>query len=124
MDPTWSQTYAGWVAAAGTWLANVLIIVSFLFIRREIAKAQRAIDSTAFQGISTVWVDIDKFFVEHPELRPYFYHGKDLDPQVDDLTRWRVQATAEMLLDCFTNIYRQFEHMEFKGFESYAGSCR
>jgi hypothetical protein len=100
-------------------LGNALIIVSLLFIRRQITKAQRVIDSTAFQGISTVWIDIDKFFVEHPELRPYFYHGQDLAPEADQRTAWQVEAAAEMLLDCFTNVYHQFAHMEFKGFASY-----
>jgi len=71
------------------------------------------------QAVKAPVTKYDKFFVEHPELRPYFYHAKDLDPQADDLTRWRVEAAAEMLLDCFTNIYRQFEHMGFEGFESY-----
>jgi hypothetical protein len=28
-------------------------------------------------------------------------------------------GTAEMLLDCFTNVYRQFQHMAFDGFEQY-----
>jgi hypothetical protein len=116
MDLAWIQPYAGWAAAVGTWVA---IIVSILFVRRQIAKAQRAIDSYAFQGISTLWIGIDRFFVDYPELRPYFYDGRDLHPQQDDHTRWRVEATAEMLLDCFTNIYWQFEHMGFRGFERY-----
>lgn len=42
---------------------------------------------------------LDTFFVDRPELRPYFYDGKAL-PGVDEaLLRARVLATAELIVD-------------------------
>jgi hypothetical protein len=42
---------------------------------------------------------LDRVFLEHPELRPYFYNGKDLD-ETDPLYP-QVEAVAEMHLDVF-----------------------
>ena len=42
---------------------------------------------------------LDRAFLDHPELRPYFYGGKDLDKS--DPLYARVEAVAEMHLDVF-----------------------
>ena len=52
---------------------------------------------------------LDKVFLDHPELRPYFYEGKDLDKS--DPLYPKVEAVAEMHLDVFDyllNYRRQF----------------
>jgi hypothetical protein len=43
---------------------------------------------------------LDRVFLDHPELRPYFYEGKDLDKS-DPLLYAQVEAVAEMHLDVF-----------------------
>jgi hypothetical protein len=50
---------------------------------------------------------LDRIFFDHPELRPYFYEGKDLD-EADPLYP-KVAAVAEMHLDVFDHDieYRQ-----------------
>jgi hypothetical protein len=42
---------------------------------------------------------LDRVFLDHPELRPYFYEGKDLDKS--DPLYPKVEAVAEMHLDVF-----------------------
>jgi hypothetical protein len=42
---------------------------------------------------------LDRVFLDHPELRPYFYEGKDLDKS--DPLYAQVEAVAEMHLDVF-----------------------
>jgi hypothetical protein len=43
--------------------------------------------------------DIDKVFIEHPDLRPYFYEGKNIEQKEPDAKRYMVTSTAELILD-------------------------
>ena len=49
----------------------------------------------------------DEIFINHPELRPYFYAGKELEP--NDPLRHQVHAAAEYILDFFDSLESQLK---------------
>ena len=76
-----------------------------------IAQHQAAAEKPAFQGIWVLWIEIDKWFVANPAMKPYFYHAKDIDKDVSEETRMKLESTAEMLLDCFANVFHHKDCM-------------
>jgi len=48
--------------------------------------------------------ELDKAFLDHPELRPYFYDGKDI--QQSDPLYFRAETMAEFILDNFDSIMK------------------
>lgn len=103
---------SGWVSALGTWFGNILLLISLVFIWFQIKGVKEQLKSAAFQGIWNIWIEIDKWFVANPTLKPYFYHGKDLDQDLrseeeKEEMRMRLESTAEMFMDCFANFYHQ-----------------
>lgn len=96
-----------WISAIGTWFSNMLLLVSLIFIWRQIKGVKEQLKSAAFQGIWSIWIEIDKWFVANPTLKPYFYLRKDVDPNTSEELNMRLESTAEMLLDCFANFYHQ-----------------
>lgn len=56
----------------------------------------------AYQAFSNSWAQIDMAFMNHPELRPFFYGGKTVDnPAIKE----SAIALAEMQLDIFETFF-------------------
>lgn len=86
-------------------LTFATVILSLLFLgrqSREVARQTRISNQTA--GVAGVRDSLTHLhlvvqtFVEHPELRRYFYGG--IDPPTDPGTLAQVETVAEMLADC------------------------
>lgn len=58
---------------------------------------------------------MDKIFLEHPELRPYFYENIDISQITDDDTRRRVMIVAEYQLDYFDLVMTQLDYIPTDG---------
>ncbi len=61
---------------------------------REQTLATRA---TVYQNLTAMMLDIDHFFIDHLDMKPYFYNSTPIpeDPEL----RARVESVAEMLMD-------------------------
>lgn len=93
--------------------AGLISLFVLLNQTQEMAKQTRelsaSLESTAYQTITNQELDLDKMFVDHPELRSYFFEGKDTTP--DDPNYTRVQAVADFELDVFDSFYSQAPHV-------------
>jgi hypothetical protein len=118
-DPNWVSAIGGWVGAIGTWFASILVLATLWYIRKQLIGLQRTIETATIQSIWTMWLEVDKFFVEHPELKPYFYHALDVDENITGDMLHRLESTAELLLDTFAHNYDQKHSFATKGFEWY-----
>lgn len=58
--------------------------------------------------------DLDKLFIKHPELRPYFYNGQEMSKAASDDERQRILAIAEFQLDFFDSFLTQREYLTLK----------
>ena len=66
--------------------------------------------ATIYQGIAQEMLQIDRFFVENPVLRPYFYEGQ-LPPTYDRYLRRQLESASEMLVDFADNVYLQARNL-------------
>ena len=71
-------------------------------------QLQKSIRLETYQRVYEQMINIDLFFVEHPELKPYFYDNKTVD---DKTLSDKLSSLAETLVDLFYNIYFQKEGM-------------
>jgi hypothetical protein len=86
--------------------ALVISALGFTAVIISIRTAQEQLSCTTAQtsllikdrSLATV-LALDKLFLDYPEIRPYFYEGKDLD-EAHPLYP-KVEAAAEMHLDVF-----------------------
>lgn len=88
------------LSLGGLLLALVAAIIALwqgYLIRRQIENTRQVNEIDLYFRITNSFRDLDAFFVDHPELRPYFYENK----RVPRSKRRQVQlsATAEMLVD-------------------------
>ncbi len=83
---------------------TVCITLVFLVLQNRIIVAQtryalQSVESNVFSNVTGQNLSGDDIFIRYPELRPYFYLGKDIS--AGDPLAERVKATAEYLLDYF-----------------------
>jgi hypothetical protein len=95
--------------SAGDTIQAAIAFVSFcafvglIFSIRSLREATFA---SVYQGIADQRHDLDKLFVETPELRPHFY-GTNKQLPDDERERERVLATAELIVDFADNFVAQ-----------------
>lgn len=85
---------------SGLALALVAAIIALwqgYLIRNQLQQNQRLNEVDVYFRIANSMRDLDIFFVDRPELRPYFYENKKL-PR-DKLLLDRLDAASEMLID-------------------------
>lgn len=68
-----------------------------ILLRRQVRHGENLSRSQLYQQIAQQFIRLDEFFVDHPDLRPYFYADKL--PPTDGPGRERVLATAELIAD-------------------------
>ncbi len=98
-----------WLTVSAIWFYAVLFVISVVLLRVPIRPLRRQSKKAAFDSYWNLWVRIDRWLADHPELRPQFYDGKDLQELQEGFKafRYRVEAAAKRLLDAFTTIYAQ-----------------
>lgn len=82
----------------------VCITLVFLVLQNRIIVAQtkfalQSVEGNVFSTETGQNLQTDEIFLRYPELRPYFYQGKDISAR-DPLAE-RVKAVAEFLLDYY-----------------------
>jgi len=87
-------------ALLATALAPVLIVLSAYLVLRQIQEAATTLRAQLFDATAGRMLDLGRLFVEFPQLRPYFYDGRD-DEDLPEPERNRARAVAEMHLDYF-----------------------
>jgi hypothetical protein len=93
---------------AGDWIQAVIAVVSIGALGGVIFSVwslKAATFASVYQGIAGQMHDLDRLFVERPDLRPHFYGKKDLPD--DERERDRVLATAELIVDFADNFVAQ-----------------
>jgi hypothetical protein len=84
------QALAGCVGLPG-------LILSLFFLWQQTREQTVATRASIYQNFTTMMIDIDRYFVEHPQFKPYFYGGAEITPAHPDYAR--VVTIAEMLMD-------------------------
>jgi len=86
------------LAQFATAVGPIVIVGSAYFVIRQVQEAQATLRGQLFDATAGRMLDLSRLFVEHPDLRPYFYDGRDVPDETDSL-RQRVLAAAELHVD-------------------------
>ena len=68
-----------------------------------------SLKDSAYENIRTLMMTINQIFINQPELRPYFYLGKEITND-DELLQQKLAAISEAILDLFESILLHREH--------------
>lgn len=97
----------------GTGIAALTLVVTasgLFWIARQLEQAQASLISSTSEHLYSRMHDIHKLFIEKPELRAYFYEGKEKPTAYDDPIRYaEVSQAAEMLCDFFHQVILELE---------------
>ena len=115
---------ADWVQAIGVWVSILIIAVSVWFLWIQIRELRQSIECSTYQSVYQMILDIDKYFIENADLRPYFYYGKEMDNKNQTHMKEKLISTAEMLIDCFDNVYHQKNSMPSHTFDAFSAFMR
>ncbi len=113
--------YADWVGAIATAVGAVGTIISLIFLYSQLKDIKSSVRSSTYLNLYEQMIEIDKFFYEHPEWRPYFYDGKRA-ARMGEKEVSSLNSVAEMMIDFFDMAYHQKACMPpetIEGFENY-----
>lgn len=95
---------------SGAGFLGLVVSIRYLIAQtRQVAlqsqSSARALESNTFDASAHATFMIDSIFIQHPELRRYFYNAEDQMPTQPE--RDRVFAVAELMLDYFDYVLLQ-----------------
>jgi hypothetical protein len=86
----------------------IILVVGLWFAFDQAGKIRDSIDTSTWNSVSTQLLELDKVFIEHPNMRKYF-NGQDVkvgDPDYDSAA-----AIADYYLDLIDDFYAFQPHL-------------
>lgn len=87
-------------------VAAVLALIAVFYALRQWQESQRqtvlltnANMATVYQHVAAMMLEINRYFLEHPEWKPYFYDGEEVPGRMDKREREQIETLAEMFAD-------------------------
>jgi hypothetical protein len=96
-------------------IISVMIATAAVFLANRAASTEMSV--TTYQGATQLMLEVDRIFLNHPELRPFFYDDVEPTPDVD---RNLINAAVEFMLDAFECIWDQRPHFSAPDYDSWA----
>jgi hypothetical protein len=90
-------------------MSLVISVAGFVTVIISIFLLNRSLKNDTYQGSANQMFAADQIFITYPDLRPYFYSGKDMSE--DDPNYDRVIAIAEYMQDYFGAILIQCKRL-------------
>ena len=97
-----------------SWVAAIVAIGSLIVIAKKLTHIQRGQYSDGISKVYDTFIELDRFFLEHPDFRPFVYDGKSPDEVSPEL----YEALAEMVTDMFYKAYNQEKVLDPHGFKA------
>jgi hypothetical protein len=105
MSISWSPDPAQWLQVAQALVAIIglpILTLTMLMIWRQAKYAHHAAMSQVYQNTANDFASVQRYFMDNPEYRSYFYDGKSID--ASDPEYLRVLAIAEFWLHALHNL--------------------
>jgi len=90
----------------------VAVIVTLVILTRQTREMStqtkyvaESLKSSAYGNVTAQVLKVDELFIEHPELRPYFYSSTHINE--NDSAYNKAISTAELILDVFDSVLLQ-----------------
>ncbi len=87
------------IAAGAAFIAAGTSLGALWYMSKQIEISNSGVAAQVSQAIGQELVEINKSFLDHPELWKYFYQGQPIQPEDSNFPR--VMALADMHLDFF-----------------------
>ena len=87
-----------------------ILTLTLLMIGRQAQYAHHTTMSQVYQNTADGFATVQRYFMDNPEYRPYFYDGKSID--VVDPEYVRVSAIAEFFLHAVHNLTIHRRYMQ------------
>ena len=93
-----------WIAltAIGACILPLITVIGFWLVVKQLRGEREALETATRDQVYQASLGILKMFVEHPDLRPYFYDSIPMPGQI--LERSKVLAACEVMGDHWENI--------------------
>jgi hypothetical protein len=101
MTPQWTDVLQA-IGAIGSLL---IAVIGFGILIFQIRQLERAIRGDTQSGLYAQTFEIMKFIADNPQIRPYFYDGKEL--RVGDESYNLVLTATEIVADFFEHVVQQ-----------------
>src|SRR5438128_1020733 len=85
-------------------LTLLISVVSVGLVLYQIRKLIESIQSQTYQRVYELMINIDRFFIDNPKLKPYFYPGTNIESE-EPAEKEKLLSVAEMMMDYFDNVY-------------------
>jgi hypothetical protein len=105
---------AGQVVAGA---AALLVLITLALAWKQIRMQVRINRFAVYDGLTRLVMDTDRVFIEHPEMRKYFYDG--YPPPTDPLELARALAIAELLADFMDHVAEHIDELEDSAWEEW-----
>lgn len=100
---------ADWVTAFGTWFTIIPVTISLILVWVQVRNIKTSVENQTYQSVYQTEFDIHKYFLDHPQYRPYFYEKKQPDLEGDE--RIKLNTLVEWVCDFFDDVYQQRDTM-------------
>jgi hypothetical protein len=92
---------ADWIGAMASLIGAVAAGVGLFAIWRTLRHAQEQNENSIYQLVTNRMASITEKFLEHPEIRPYFYEDSRLDEEHPSfaVVNAKIKVMCEMLFD-------------------------
>jgi hypothetical protein len=105
-------------------ISACVAILTTIFVVIQIRSVSKSVQGQTYQRVYELMITIDKFFIENPGLKPYFYPDTKIAAE-ENVNPEKLASIAEMMIDFFDNVYHQKKTMPgdtFPGFDEYMKS--
>jgi len=105
-----------------SFLGVIVGIIGFVFVWRQIKQVNTSIKSNTDNNLYSLTIDINKFLIGNPELRPYFYgdaNGKEKEYDGKDPNFNKIETLADIYITFFEYIFEERKNMEIGLFNSW-----
>lgn len=99
-------------------VSALAVVIGLAFLTRQIREGNqqtvilsKTIRDSSYNSFAGILITFDSVFVEYPDMRQYFYSGKDLLENDDLLLCERVNAIAVLTLDMFDHVLTDFRFL-------------
>jgi len=97
----------------------IVAIVTLFLIYKQLKDVNENILGQTYQNIYERMIEIDRFFIENPELKAYFYYNKEFVND-DENFKAKLHSIAEMMIDYFDSVFYQKFCMRKETFDAKA----
>jgi hypothetical protein len=101
------------LSAIGTLLTIGFVFFQMRLLRAQVRSADTAVRTGTYQGIVQQTLDLDRMYVDHPDLKGALFVDEATAAKLDKNMQARVESLAEMVVDFADSVYRQATIVRF-----------